>query len=274
MTSQITDYSTLFRLDQKTALVTGGARGIGAEICRALGSVGASVLVADILDQEGEIVADGLRNLGISARYLHLDVTSEEYWNKTIVFVLEAFGGLDVVVNNAGIEAVGFVADTSVDTVRRLLDVNVLGTFLGCRCAIEAMRSGGRAGRGGSIINMSSLSGLVGQAGLGAYNASKGAVRLLTKSVAIEGAKNGIRCNSIHPGLIKTDMGSQVLQKYVDLGVGASFADVEQATLSRIPIGRWGNPEEIAAAAVFLASQASSYMTGSELVVDGGSYAT
>lgn len=275
MTSPFTDYPSLFRLDQKVALVTGGARGIGAEICRALGSAGAFVLITDVLDADGERLAASLQERGVRAGYLRLDVISETDWAAAIDFAITTFGGLDIVVNNAGVETVAFVQNTSVDDLRRLLDINVLGTFLGCRYAIEAMRPEGRVGNGGSVINMSSLSGLVGQVGLSAYNASKGAVRLLTKSLAIECAqlKTGIRFNSIHPGLIKTDMGTQVVQKYADIGLGQSFEEVEQVSLSAIPMGRWGKPQEIAAAAVFLASDASSYMTGSEIVIDGGCYA-
>ena len=275
MSSPLTDYLSLFGLDKKVALVTGGGRGIGAEICRALGSAGASVVISDVLDADGQRLAATLQEQGLPARYLRLDVTSETDWAAAIDFGIGTFGGLDIVVNNAGIETVNFVQNTSADEFRRLLDINVLGTFLGCRFAIEAMRPEGRAGSGGSVINMSSLSGLVGQAGLSAYNASKGAVRLLTKSLAIECAqlRTGIRCNSIHPGLIKTDMGTQVVQKYADIGIGQSFEEVEQVSLNGIPMGRWGTPQEIAAAAVFLASDASSYMTGSEVVVDGGCYA-
>lgn len=275
MTPPLTDYSSLFRLEQRVALVTGGARGIGAEICRALGSAGASILISDVLDAEGEHLAASLQKHGVRAEYLRLDVTSETDWAAAIDCAITTFGGLDIVVNNAGVETVALVQNTSVDELRRLLDINVLGTYLGCRFAIEAMSPEGKAGGGGSIVNMSSLSGLVGQAGLSAYNASKGAVRLLTKSVAIECAqlKTAIRCNSIHPGLIKTDMGMQVVQKYVDIGLGQSFDEVEQVSLSGIPMGRWGTPPEIAAAALFLASDASSYITGSEVVVDGGSYA-
>jgi NAD(P)-dependent dehydrogenase (short-subunit alcohol dehydrogenase family) len=159
--------------------------------------------------------------------------------------------------------------------LQRILDVNVSGVFLGCKHAVRAMRPGGSAGKGGSIINLSSIAGLAGITALGAYSASKGAVRLLTKSVAVECAKlgMGIRCNSVHPGLIKTEMGDRFLQAFVDLKLAPSVEASEQAFLSTIPMGSWGTPQDIAAAMVYLASDASRYVTGTEVMVDGGLFA-
>jgi 3alpha(or 20beta)-hydroxysteroid dehydrogenase len=272
MTATMVDYGKSFRLDGKVAIVTGGARGIGAELCRALASAGAAVLVTDVLEKEGQATAEGLRASGAQAEFIKHDVTSEAQWESLVATAQKKFGGLDVLINNAGIESMRFIADTTLEDFRRILEVNVIGVFLGCKHAIRAMRPGGGAGRGGSIINLSSIAGITGIIALGAYNASKGAVRLLTKSVAVECAqlKTGIRCNSIHPGLIQTDMGTHFLQNFVDLKLVPDAAAAEAGFLASIPMGEWGKPRDIAAGALYLASDASHYVTGSELVIDGG----
>jgi NAD(P)-dependent dehydrogenase (short-subunit alcohol dehydrogenase family) len=276
MPSSNASYDKSFRVDGKVALVTGGARGLGAEICRALASSGAAVLVTDVLEKEGRGVAEELRSGGARAQFLRHDVSSEAEWQASIAVAIDQLGGLDVLVNNAGIERMQFVTEVSAEEFRKILDVNVTGVFLGCKHAIAAMRPGGRAGRGGSIINMSSVAGLVGVTALGAYNASKGAVRLLTKSIAVECGqlKTGVRCNSIHPGLIWTEMGRHFLQNFVDLKLLPDMAASEAAFKASVPMGEFGVPRDIASAALFLASDASRYMTGAELVVDGGFSAT
>ena len=268
----MTDYANAFRLDGKVALVTGGARGIGAEICRALSQAGAAVLVTDVLDNAGEQAAAAIRANGGRAQYLHHNVTDEAQWEAAIAEVQTQFGGLDIVVNNAGIERMQLLTEMAVSDVREVLDINVVGVFLGCKHAVRAMRPGGGAGRGGSIINMSSVAGLVGITALGAYNASKGAVRLLTKSVAVEcGQLNtGVRCNSLHPGVIRTDMGDKFLQNLVDLGLAPDLATIDATLKAGIPQSAFGEVRDIASAALFLASEASRYMTGAEIVVDGG----
>lgn len=272
MANEIADYGKTFRLDNKVAIVTGGARGLGAEMSRALASSGASVLITDVLENEGRATAEALRAIGARAEFLQHDVTIEAQWETVVATALQKFGGLDVLVNNAGIESMQFVTDTTVEEFRRVLDVNVTGVFLGCKHAVRAMRPGGGAGRGGSIINMSSIAGMTGITAISSYNASKGAVRLLTKSVAVECAqlKSGVRCNSIHPGLIKTSMGWQALQGFVDLKLVPDVATSEAAFIAAIPMGEWGRPSDIAAGAIYLASDASRYVTGSELVIDGG----
>ena len=269
-------YDKSFRVDGKVALVTGGARGLGAEICRALASCGAAVLVTDVLEKEGRAVAEELRGGSARAEFLRHDVSSEAEWQAAIAAAIDELGGLDVLVNNAGIERMQFVTEASAEEFRKILDVNVTGVFLGCKHAIAAMRPGGRAGRGGSIINMSSVAGLVGVTALGAYNASKGAVRLLTKSIAVECGqlKTKVRCNSIHPGLIWTEMGRHFLQNFVDLKLLPDMAASEAAFKASVPMGEFGVPRDISSAALFLASDASRYMTGAELVVDGGFSAT
>jgi NAD(P)-dependent dehydrogenase (short-subunit alcohol dehydrogenase family) len=253
-------------------LVTGGARGIGAELCRGLASAGAAVLVTDVLEDAGMGVAEELRSYGARAEFLKLDVVNEGQWEKAVSTVIQKFEGLDILVNNAAIEKMNFITDTPVDEFRKIMDVNVSGIFLGCKHAVRAMRPGGAAGKGGSIINFSSVAGITGIIALGAYSASKGAVRVLSKSVAVECAqlKTGIRCNTVHPGITKTEMGDHFLQNFVDLGLSPSAAASEAAFLSAIPNGKWGEPRDLASAAVYLASEASRHITGSEIVVDGG----
>lgn len=266
------DYRKDFLLDGKVALVSGGARGIGAEAARALALAGAQVLVTDVLEAQGRHTVAGIESAGGSALFLKLDVTDEAQWQAAVETAVARFGGLDILLNNAGIERMHFIADCDVQEFRTVLEVNVTGVFLGCKHAIRAMRPGGASGRGGSIINLSSIAGLAGFTGLGAYSASKGAVRLLTKSVAVECGqlKTGIRCNSIHPGLIRTDMAGDLMRHYVEFGLAADVAAAEAAFVAAHPIGHMGEPRDIANAVVYLASDASKFVTGAELAVDGG----
>lgn len=261
-----------FSLQGKVALISGGGRGIGAEIATAFASAGARVMVTDILEEQGNQTVSMIRGFGGAAEFLRLDATNEANWESAIAHTISKLGGLEIVANNAGIETFQFLADTRVEDFRRILDVNVTGVFLGCKHAMRAMRPGGDAGKGGSIINLSSIGGLVGFTGLGAYVASKGAVRLLTKSVAVECGQLalGIRCNSVHPGLVNTEMGQQVLQQYVDFKLAPDLATATSAFKAAHPIGFLGEPVDIALAAVYLASDASRWVTGAELTVDGG----
>jgi NAD(P)-dependent dehydrogenase (short-subunit alcohol dehydrogenase family) len=266
-----------FRLDGKVALITGAARGIGAECARHLAAAGARVMLTDVLDELGRDTAATLRASGAEADYLSLDVTREADWEAAIAATVDSFGGLDVLVNNAGIEIMGAITDVAVDDFRRLMAINVDGVFLGCKQAVRAMRPGGVAGRGGSIINMSSVAGLIGVPWLSAYGASKGAVRLITKDVAVECGRlgYGIRCNSIHPGVVASQMADSFLHKNQALAGGsASLDEIRAAFLHAHPIGRMGEPADIAHAVRFLASEASSWITGVELPVDGGWTAT
>jgi 3alpha(or 20beta)-hydroxysteroid dehydrogenase len=234
------------RVDGKVILISGGARGIGAADARALVNEGASVVVADILDEEGSALAD---ELGTNARFVHLDVTRPEQWANALSVALEAFGTITGLVNNAGVFSIGPLHETELSEWHRVLDVNLTGTFLGMKTVIPSMISAG----GGSIINISSLEGMMGSAGMNAYVASKFGVRGLTKSSALELAAFGIRVNSIHPGLIWTPMTEGIPEDMVT-----------------VPIGRGGKPEEVASFVVFLSSEESSYATGSEFVMDGG----
>jgi len=247
------------RLKDKVALISGAASGMGAATARLFAREGAkAVVVADILDKEGEAVAGGIEKAGGRAAYLHLDVTDEAQWKAVIDKTVQAYGSLDVLVNNAGIS--GSAEQDLYDTAawNRLMAVNATGVFLGMKYGIAAMKRGGRRG---SVINLSSVSGIVGQGFIHVgYNASKGAVRLITKSGAAQHGKDGIRVNSVHPGLMPP------------MRTSGRTADpaVRAKTLKGVPLGRAGEVDEVAHAILFLASDEASYVTGAELVVDGG----
>ncbi len=240
------------RLDGKVALISGGARGMGESHARRFAAEGAKVVISDVLDEDGQTLA---KDLGDAAAYVHLDVTDEAAWNDAVAATTERFGKLDVLVNNAGIVHVMPLAMTDVNEFRRVVEVNQVGVFLGMKAAIPALA----ANKGGSIINISSLAGLIGAQGHVAYSASKWAVRGMTKVAALELAPLGIRVNSIHPGLIDTPM----FDVYRDLGIGERAGE-------GIPLGRLAESNEVSELALYLASDESSYSTGSEFVVDGG----
>jgi cyclopentanol dehydrogenase len=244
------------RLQGKVALITGGARGQGAAEARIFAREGARVVIADVLDQEGSAVAAEIAESGTDALYVHLNVSDEDNWREAIEATVSAYGKLDILVNNAAIWRSGHVADTSSDQWDQVLEINAKGVFLGTKAAIPEMRKAG----GGSIVNISSTAGLVGSRTSTAYSASKGAVRLLTKSTAVQYGAERIRANSIHPGPIDTPMGDQVWPD----------ASSREEAIDRTVLKRLGTPEDIANGALFLASDESSFMTGSELVIDGG----
>jgi 3(or 17)beta-hydroxysteroid dehydrogenase len=245
------------RLQGKIALISGGARGMGAVEARLFAKEGAKVTIGDVLEDEGRKLEAEINATGGVALFAHLDVTHEADWQKAVEATVNRFGKLDVLVNNAGISGRGRVEDTAVEEWDRVMDVNAKGVFLGTKVAIPAMRQGG----GGSIINISSQLGLVGtDHSSPQYQASKGAVRLLTKATAIQYAQEGIRANSVHPGPIVTPM------------TEAARADPEryQLMLSRVPLGCYGQPEDVAYGVLYLASDEARWVTGSELVIDGG----
>ena len=247
------------RLDGKVALITGGARGQGAAEARLFAREGAKVVIADVLDPDGMAVAAEINELGGDATFVHLDVSSEEDWQQAVKATVAAYGKLDVLVNNAAIWRGGHVLETSGEQWDIVLDINAKGVFLGTKLAIPEMRKAGS----GSIINISSTAGLVGSRTSSAYSASKGAVRLFTKSTAVQYGAENIRANSIHPGPIDTAMGDQVWPT----------DETREEVIERTVLKRIGRPEDIANGALFLASDESSFMTGSELVIDGGSTA-
>ena len=245
------------RLAGKVALISGGARGMGAAEARLFAREGACVVIGDILDGEGRAVEAEILGSGGQAAYVHLDVTSEADWERAVAAAVSRFGRLDVLVNNAGVGGGSLLEHTTAAAWDRGMDVNAKGVFLGTRAAIPAMR---RAG-GGSIVNISSQLGLVGlERSSPWYQASKGAVRTLTKLTAVQYARERIRANSVHPGPITTPMtearrGDPGHYEYM---------------VSRIPLGRYGEPDEVAYGVLYLASDESSFVTGSELVIDGG----
>ncbi len=254
-------------LQGKVAIVTGGGSGIGAACALKLAEAGAHVAVTDIDADSGERVVGAIGSAGGRAWFLAHDVTDEERWRAVIADVLDRTGRLDVLVNNAGIGLIAAVTEMSLEDWRRQTAINIDGVFLGTKHAIPAMRQGG----GGSIVMISSLAGLQGAAGLTGYCATKGAVRLFAKAVAIECAAAGhnIRVNSVHPGIIDTP----IWAKFRPGAGGANVIDAQALGASAAPLGRAGDPEEIAKGVLFLASEQSSYMTGAELVLDGGIFA-
>ena len=248
------------RLDGKVVLISGGARGQGAVEGRMMAEEGAKVVLGDILDDLGRQVEAELAEAGLDVTYVHLDVTDEAQWQAAVATAVDRYGKLDVLVNNAGILIRKGIEETSVADWERIMEVNAKGVFLGAKAAIPAMRQAG----GGSIINISSTAGLVGSPeGSASYTATKGAVRLLTKSTAIQYAAENIRCNSVHPGPIDTEM------------IKDAFTDPQQweARLRRLPLKRIGTSQDIAYGVIYLASDESSFVTGSELVIDGGTTA-
>ena len=248
------------RVDGKVAIISGGARGQGATEAMLLAREGAKVVIGDILDDEGRKVEAEIQELGYEATYVPLDVTSEADWRAAVETAEARYGKLDILVNNAGILIRKSIENTSEEEWDRIMAINAKGVFLGTKQAIPAMR---RAG-GGSIVNISSTAGLVGSLdGSPSYTATKGAVRLFTKSTAIQYAKENIRCNSVHPGPIDTLM------------IQDTLTDPErlERRMSRLPLGRIGTTEDIAYGVLYLASDEASFVTGAELVIDGGTTA-
>ncbi len=245
------------RLEGKVALITGGARGMGKSHARLFAAEGARVVIGDVLDDKGQFVAG---KLGPEVcRYVHHDVTSAADWDNAVKAALEAFGRLDILVNNAGILRHATIADMTEEQFRRILDVNVVGTWLGIKAVTEALKAAG----GGSIVNVSSVEGLTGASGMSAYSASKFAVRGLTKTAAQELGHWGIRVNSIHPGGVLTNLMVDAAQAFGNAEQMANF-------VKNMPIPRLAEPIEVSRLALFLASDESSYSTGSEFVADGG----
>jgi NAD(P)-dependent dehydrogenase (short-subunit alcohol dehydrogenase family) len=245
------------RLENKVALISGGARGMGAAEAILFAGEGAKVVIGDVLEDEGRQTEAQINESGGECLFLRLDVTSESNWQDAVATTVSRFGKLDILVNNAGIFPLGTVEDTSEDLWDRVMAINAKGVFMGTKHAIPEMRKTG----GGSIINISSIAGLIGSRGAAAYGASKGAVRIFTKSTAIQYAADGIRANSVHPGIIETPMSIPTI---------LTTEEQRDTQINRTPLGRIGTADDVASGILFLASDESSFMTGSELVIDGG----
>lgn len=244
------------RLSGKVALISGGSRGQGEAEAKLFSSEGAKVVLGDILDSEGSEVESEINESGGEAIYVHLDVTSKDDWDWAVKRTLESYGRLDILVNNAGISQRKLVHETTVDEWDRVQDINSKGVFLGTKAVIPAMRAVG----GGSIVNISSIAGIVGLTSSASYSASKGAVRLLTKSTAVQYGPEGIRCNSVHPGFIDTEMNRAWLED----------EEIRAERLKMTPLNMFANSYDVALAVLYLSSDESRYVTGSELVIDGG----
>ncbi len=258
-----------FDLTGRRVLVTGGAQGLGEGMARALAAAGARVMLGDLQSERAASVAG---EIGGGAGAVPLDVTDEESWAAAIDAVVAQLGGLDVLVNNAGVEISGLLTDIAVDDVRRQLDVNVLGTALGLKHGLRAMRPGGAAGSGGAIINVASVAATIAFPGIAIYSATKSAIDRMTRVAAMEAGKlgYGVRVNCIYPGLVPTEMGTGLAVDMAELGLFGSPDEAVEAVVGLTPSGRLGEVQDMADAVVFLASDASRFVNGAGLPVDGG----
>ncbi|GAA1882774.1 SDR family NAD(P)-dependent oxidoreductase [Lapillicoccus jejuensis] len=259
----------VFDLTGRKALVTGGAQGLGEGMARALATAGAHVVVADVQDDLAKEVAT---SLGEGHGSVHLDVTDDAGWESAVADAAGQLGGLDVLVNNAGVEITSLVVDLDPDEVRRMLEVNLLGTALGLKHAFRAMRPGGIAGQGGAVVNVASVAATIAFPGIAVYSATKSGVDRLTRVAAMESGKlgYGVRVNCIYPGLVPTAMGMGLAQDVTRIGLFPSVEEAVGAVVGLTPAGRLGEVADMADAVVFLASDAARFVTGAGLPVDGG----
>ncbi len=263
---------TKFDLTGRKALVTGGARGLGEGMAQALAAAGAAVMIGDVLTSLGRDAAGKLGAGGAKAGFVKLDVTQEADWTAAVQATIDTLGGFDILINNAGIEVTALVADIEPESLRRMLDVNVVGTALGLKHAFRAMRPGGAAGKGGAVINISSVGATIAFPAIAGYSATKSAVDRLTRVAAMEAGKlgYGVRVNCVYPGLVPTEMGMKLAADVVAAGLFASPEAAVGAVIDLTPAGRLGEVAEMADAVVFLCSDAARFITGAGLPVDGG----
>jgi NAD(P)-dependent dehydrogenase (short-subunit alcohol dehydrogenase family) len=262
----------VYDLTGRKALVTGGARGLGAGMAEALARAGAAVMIGDILEGDGEKTAAALREAGATAGFVRLDVTDEASWEAAVAVTIAELGGLDILVNNAGIEITALLADFEAADLRSMLDVNVVGTALGIKHAFRAMRPDGPAGQGGAIVNVASVAATIAFPAIGGYSATKSAVDRLTRVAAQESGKlgYGVRVNCVYPGLVPTIMGAQLAGDMAALGLWPSVEACVGDVIGLTPLARLGEIADMADAVVFLASDGARFVTGAGLPVDGG----
>lgn len=262
-----------FDLTGRKALVTGGARGLGEGMAQALAAAGASVMIGDVLTSLGQETAGKLPVTGgAKAGFVKLDVTQEADWATAVQATQEALGGFDILINNAGIEVTALVSEIEAESLRRMLDVNIVGTALGLKHAFRAMRPGGSAGKGGAVVNIASVAATIAFPAIAGYSATKSAVDRLTRVAAMESGKLGfgVRVNCIYPGLVPTEMGMKLAADVVAAGLFPSPEAAVGAIIEQTPAGRLGEVADMADAVVFLCSDASRFITGAGLPVDGG----
>ena len=272
MTSAGTPDLSVFDLSGKHALVTGGARGLGLGMAQALARSGAAVVLADLLEEEGTAAAAELTASGAKAGFVKHDITDDASWQNAVSSTIEQIGGFDILVNNAGIEITSLIIDLDADQIRKQLEVNILGTALGIKNAFVAMKPGGSAGQGGTVISTASVAATIAFPGIAIYSATKSAVDRLTRVAAAESGRlgYGVRVNCIYPGLVPTVMGGQLANDVARLGLFASPEEAVGAVISLTPSGRLGEVADMADAVVFLASDAARFVNGAGLPVDGG----
>ena len=259
-------------LKGRKALVTGGARGLGAGMAKALSEAGAHVMLADVLVDAGRETARQLSANGAKVEFVELDVTDDAQWAKAVEATVAELGGFDVLVNNAGIEVTALVVDIDAAELRKMLDVNVVGSALGMKHAFRAMRPGGSAGQGGAVVNVASVAATIAFPAIAGYSASKSAIDRLTRVGAMESGKlgYGVRVNCVYPGLVPTDMGMKLAGDVVAAGLFASPEAAVGAIVEQTPLGRLGTVEDMADAVAFLCSDGARFITGAGLPVDGG----
>ncbi|HKU95188.1 MAG TPA: SDR family oxidoreductase [Vineibacter sp.] len=261
-----------FDLAGRKALVTGGARGIGASIAEALAKAGAAVMIGDILNDLGRQTAAALAKTGAKAGFTSLDVRDDASWQAAVAATVDTLGGFDILVNNAGIEVTALVVDIDAAELRRMLDVNIVGVSLGMKHAFRTMRPGGAAGKGGAVVNISSVAATIAFPSIAGYSATKSAVDRLTRVGAMESGKlgYGVRVNCVYPGLIPTEMGMKLAGDVVAVGLWPNTDAAVGDVIAQTPLGRLGEVGDVADAAVFLCSDAARFITGVGLPVDGG----
>ncbi|OKO84731.1 oxidoreductase [Bradyrhizobium sp. NAS80.1] len=263
-------------LDGRKALITGGARGIGAAIAHALARSGAAVMIGDILDDAGQATAAEIakagEKAGVKTGFIHLDVTDDAQWEKAVAATVATLGGYDILINNAGIEITSLVSEIKAEDARRMCDVNIVGTVLGMKHAFRAMRPGGLAGKGGAIVNIASVAATIAFPSIAVYSGTKSAVDRMTRVGAMEAGKlgYGVRVNCIYPGLIPTDMGMQLANDIVKIGLAPDVNAAVGSVVEQTPLGKLAEVGDIADAAVFLCSNDARFITGIGLPVDGG----